>query len=98
MTRGSRTRSVKPRSYGEHVATVGAHTTRKSSEKKIMSRSFQKTPVMWGWKNGQSKRYKRATAKRRRAAGFDVLKGHLIQDSYDLKEIRRWKPNRTVRK
>ena len=63
-----------------------------------MSRSFQKAPVMWVWKNGQSKRYKRATAKRRRAAGFDVLKGHLIHDSYDLKEIRRWKPNRTVRK
>lgn len=54
-----------------------------------MSRSFQKTPVVWGWKSGQSKRYKRATAKRRRAAGFDVLKGHLIHDSYDLKEIRR---------
>ena len=98
MTRGSRTRSVKHRSYGEHVATVGSHTTRKSSERKTMSRSFQKAPVMWVWKNGQSKRYKRATAKRRRAAGFDVLKGHLIHDSYDLKEIRRWKPNRTVRK
>lgn len=37
MTRGSRTRSVKPRSYGEHVATVGAHIIREKDYEPIVS-------------------------------------------------------------
>lgn len=97
MTRGSRTRSVKPRSYGEHVATVGAHMTRKSSGKKIMSRSFQKTPMTWAWKNKRSKLAKRAASKQRRASGYEVLSGAKTGAREDLKECRLWQDSR-VRK
>lgn len=103
MTRGSRTRSVKPRSYGEHVATVGAHTTRKSSGKKIMSRSFQRSPVAYVWKAhyGAGQKIKRQAAKRRRQSGELQLSGNYSSFQIwgeDLKEGRSWKANKVIRK
>lgn len=63
-----------------------------------MSRSFQKSPVAYCWKNRQSKLYKRATSKRRRVVAFGVLKSHLLRNAYGLKERRWWKPCEVIRK
>jgi hypothetical protein len=103
MTRGSRTRSAKPQNYVGREATAGARTTRKSFERKTMSRSFQKTPVAYVWKAhyGAGQKIKRQAAKRRRQSGELQLSGNYSSFQIwgeDLKEGRSWKTNKVIRK